>query len=129
MILLWLALVLPSSFVVEKYAGRIGLLAYAICAAAAVALIPAGAQKLRRSLVQWMWFATQYRLPILMYHSVSIDNRGYETSVSPESFKKQMDYLKRHHYDVISLNEFVEIRKNQNWLPRKTVVITLTTGP
>src|SRR6476659_9234717 len=37
---LWIALVIPSSFVVQKYAGSAGAIAYAAVAAAAVARAP-----------------------------------------------------------------------------------------
>lgn len=66
---------------------------------------------------------------ILMYHSVgeSVDwQPGVDISV--EAFAAQMDFLKRHNYNVISLDELVGLLKNRSKIPARTVVITFDDG-
>ena len=65
--------------------------------------------------------------PILMYHAVTEDKES-TLSVAPESFSKQMEFLKRSGYSVISLDELVEkIKQGKTFLPR-TVAITFDDG-
>ncbi|MBF0493641.1 MAG: polysaccharide deacetylase family protein [Candidatus Omnitrophica bacterium] len=65
--------------------------------------------------------------PILMYHSISGFGNA-STTVSPENFKKQMEFLYYHDYRVISLESLVaEIKKGHRYLP-KVVVITFDDG-
>ncbi len=71
----------------------------------------------------------QYVVPILMYHSV--DPRAEEKNVlavTPEIFARQMDFLKKHHYNVIPLEKLVDLIKAKAKIPPKTVVITLDDG-
>ena len=66
-------------------------------------------------------------VPILMYHSISEDTTS-SLNVTPENFKKQIDFLAGSGYSVIPLDELVEgIRKNKKF-PDKTVVITFDDG-
>ena len=44
----------------------------------------------------------KYTVPIMMYHHVN-DKEFEAEDVTPENFRKQMDFLKRHNYNVISL--------------------------
>ncbi|MBN3039331.1 MAG: polysaccharide deacetylase family protein [Candidatus Omnitrophica bacterium] len=71
---------------------------------------------------------TRYTVPILMYHR--IDKRGEVSSlsVSPSNFEKQMAFLAKHKYNVISLDEFAKAKKQGSCLPRNTVVITFDDG-
>lgn len=72
------------------------------------------------------WLTSRYTVPILMYHSV-----GYEQGsffVSPQSFFKQMDYLKKNGYQVISLDELVQDIRKQMPSKRRQVVITFDDG-
>jgi peptidoglycan/xylan/chitin deacetylase (PgdA/CDA1 family) len=65
--------------------------------------------------------------PIVMYHSVS-DNKESTLSVTPENFSRQMAFLKKRGYSVISLDSLTRnIKKGKNYLP-KTVVITFDDG-
>lgn len=72
------------------------------------------------------WLSPRYVVPILMYHRF-----GYEEStlfVTPENFERQMAYLKKKGYNVISLNELAEgIKKNRKF-KHNTVVITIDDG-
>ena len=61
-------------------------------------------------------------LPILMYHSVSYNKIFF--TVSPESFRKQMEWLYQNKYQVISLKELADIIGRKEEVPKKTVVLT-----
>lgn len=73
------------------------------------------------------------RAPILIYHSVRPHTAGESPlqkyyDVSPDSFEKQLQYLKDHNYVVIGL-DFLAIALDQNIiLPPKSVVITFDDG-
>lgn len=73
-----------------------------------------------------LWLYPKYTVPILMYHYMGGD-RGSLT-VSPESFERQMKYLRDHDYQVISLDEFVEGKMAGKDFPHNTVVITFDDG-
>ncbi|MGB2661184.1 MAG: polysaccharide deacetylase family protein [Candidatus Omnitrophota bacterium] len=65
--------------------------------------------------------------PILMYHSIS-DDKANTLSVTPENFSKQMEFLGKTGYSVVSLDGLVEsITDGKTYLP-KTVVITFDDG-
>lgn len=71
---------------------------------------------------------SRYVLPVLMYHNV--DHRHMETklSVSPESFGRQMEYLDRAGYSVVSLHDAaVMIREGDR--DKRTVALTFDDGP
>mgnify|MGYP001616390527 CR=1 FL=1 len=72
------------------------------------------------------WLSPRYEAPILMYHRF-----GYGEGslfVTPENFERQMSYLKRRNYNVVSLRELVErIRVHEGFAPR-TVAITIDDG-
>ncbi len=63
---------------------------------------------------------------ILMYHSIG-ENNIFST-VKPESFKKQMDYLKKRKYKVIFLADLISVLKNKKKTPQKTVTLTFDDG-
>jgi peptidoglycan/xylan/chitin deacetylase (PgdA/CDA1 family) len=61
-----------------------------------------------------------------MYHNI-----GYEQGsffVSPENFAKQMEYIKKNGYEVITLDELVRSIKDKKSLKRNKVVITFDDG-
>jgi hypothetical protein len=57
-VLLWISLVFPSTFVVQKYLGWNGVVAYSGCVAVALALAPRVFQRLSRRNVTWLAMAT-----------------------------------------------------------------------
>lgn len=70
-----------------------------------------------------------YTLPILMYHSISPQaTKKTMLAVSPQSFERQMRFLKDRHYNVIPLEEAVRLIKDKKSIPYKTVVITFDDG-
>lgn len=69
-----------------------------------------------------------YTVPVLMYHSI---NEGAEKSrliVSPEDFERQMNFLKKGNYDVLTLDEYADLLKQRKKPKRKSVVITFDDG-
>ena len=88
-----------------------------------------------------VWLQGQYVVPILMYHNItSADTKpliviGHLSKgklrlncVSPQSFDRQLGFLKDHGYHVISLDEYVQRKKANEWFSHKTVVITFDDG-
>jgi len=69
-----------------------------------------------------------YFLPVLMYHSVDSNDKITKLSISPGSFEKQMEFLHRNNYNVISLEEAAEYIKNRRRPPSRTVAITFDDG-
>jgi peptidoglycan/xylan/chitin deacetylase (PgdA/CDA1 family) len=89
----------------------------------------------------YWWMQKEYAVPILMYHSISSADKkplmviGHPSNmklrlnvVSPESFGKQMEFLMDHGYQVISLDEYVQGRRDGKKFSHKTVVITFDDG-
>jgi len=71
----------------------------------------------------------EYVVPIIMYHSVNpkSDPLMKRLIVSPETFERQMRFLKRHHYNVLPLETLVQLIKEEN-VPPKAVAITFDDG-
>jgi peptidoglycan/xylan/chitin deacetylase (PgdA/CDA1 family) len=57
-----------------------------------------------------------------------MNRSGAYAKVSPELFKKQMNFLKKNNYKVISLEEYCVLVKNNTPLPKKIVIITFDDG-
>ena len=72
-------------------------------------------------------YSAAYEVPILMYHHVD-DAKNSSISVSPETFERQMEFLKIHHYRVMGLEELIEKLKAGKRIPMNTVVITFDDG-
>ena len=73
-----------------------------------------------------LWMYPRYTVPILMYHYLG-SHEG-TLSVTPESFERQMKYLRDHRYHVISLDEFIETKRRGGEFSHNTVVITFDDG-
>ncbi|MFH1867924.1 MAG: polysaccharide deacetylase family protein [Candidatus Omnitrophota bacterium] len=69
-----------------------------------------------------------YVVPVLMYHNIDENYRESKLSVSPESFKRQMKFLKMFNYNIVSLNELTGLLKAKKPIPYKTVAITFDDG-
>ena len=74
-----------------------------------------------------LWLSPRYTVPILMYHSIS-EGSNESLYVKPDSFTRQMAYIKWRGYNVISLDELVEGIKANRKFKHNTVVITLDDG-
>lgn len=76
----------------------------------------------------FIWLSDKHAVPILMYHSIHITEGATGIVVDPQSFAKQMNFLRKNGYRVISLDALVTaIKSNQN-PPRNSVVITFDDG-
>jgi len=61
-----------------------------------------------------LYLKAQYVVPIVMYHNIDGKSAASRLSVSPESFKRQMNFLKNQHYNVVKLEDLAKmIRENQ----------------
>ena len=74
----------------------------------------------------FFWLSPRYTTPILMYHSISYGKGTF--FVTPENLAKQMEYIKRNGYEVITLDELVSSIKDKRRLKRNKVVITIDDG-
>jgi len=76
--------------------------------------------------IYFFWLTPRYTTPILMYHNISYEKGSF--FVSPENFTKQMEYLKKNGYEVITLDELAASIRNKKPLKHKKVVITFDDG-
>lgn len=67
-------------------------------------------------------------VPVLMYHSIDPNGDKMAPYVSPEAFKKQMEFLAEHHYDTVTPEKVVAIMKKAEKMPRRAVAITADDG-
>lgn len=69
-----------------------------------------------------------YSVPVLMYHSIGEGSQNSRLIVSPESFEAQMRFLKKGNYQILTLDEYVELLKENKKPARRSVVITFDDG-
>ncbi|MBL7081038.1 MAG: polysaccharide deacetylase family protein [Candidatus Omnitrophica bacterium] len=74
----------------------------------------------------YFFFQVNYYPPILTYHH--INEQETPLSVSLENFIRQMDFIKRHNYQVISFEDLCLLLKKKEKLPHNLVVITFDDG-
>jgi len=71
----------------------------------------------------------QYVVPIIMYHYFEPKAASDDMlNVSPETFDKQMRFLKEHKYNVITLEEVGKLISQKKKIPPKTIAITMDDG-
>lgn len=77
-----------------------------------------------------MEFYGKYTVPIMVYHEVMEDDGddGLNT-VSKKNFEYQMEFLRKHDYNVISLSDLVNAIQQRKPLPHNSVVVTFDDGP
>ena len=69
-----------------------------------------------------------YYLPILGYHRVGEFKGDHVPTVSARAFERQLHYVARFHYRVLSLDEVIEGFDRGHPLPRRSVVMTFDDG-
>ena len=69
-----------------------------------------------------------YSVPVLMYHSIGPGAHNSCLIVTPESFERQMKFLKKGNYQILSLDEYVELLKENKKPSKRSVVITFDDG-
>lgn len=71
----------------------------------------------------------RYMIPVVMYHSVTPEAKPKNRmQISVNLFTRQMEFLKKHHYNVISLEEAAKLIRERKKIPAKTVAITFDDG-
>lgn len=75
-----------------------------------------------------IWIQGQYVVPVLMYHHVKESRIRELNTVTPEAFEKQMAYLSRHGYKVLSMDDYISVKKSGGKFSRNTIVITFDDG-
>lgn len=75
-----------------------------------------------------LWIQDKYVVPILMYHEIEDISRHEANYVTPKNFERQMAFLEKNHYQVISLDALVDSIKKGKVLSKKSVVITFDDG-
>ena len=69
-----------------------------------------------------------YVVPVLMYHNIDEHYAESKLSVSPESFHRQMKFLRQHRYKVVSLEELARLIVSDKHIPYGTVAVTFDDG-
>lgn len=69
-------------------------------------------------------------IPILMYHNISPDpsTGSIGHRMEPETFERQMRYLKEHDYHTVDLGAVLDYYQKGAALPEKPIVITIDDG-
>jgi len=75
-----------------------------------------------------LFLGTIYVPPIIMYHSLDENEEVTKLSLSTSGFARQMEFLDKHNYNVISLEEMVGLIKEKKRIPSKTITITFDDG-
>ncbi|MBF0386086.1 MAG: polysaccharide deacetylase family protein [Candidatus Omnitrophica bacterium] len=79
-------------------------------------------------LLIYFFFGKFYTVPILMYHNVELIEKREPNWVSPERFKTHLEYIRKHGYEVISLEALVSSIEDNKPAGKKNVVITFDDG-
>lgn len=71
----------------------------------------------------------RYIAPIIMYHYVHYGAQAKDKLVvTPETFQRQMRFLKERHYNVIPLEALAVLIKEKRKIPARTIAITIDDG-
>ncbi|MDP2912864.1 MAG: polysaccharide deacetylase family protein [Candidatus Omnitrophota bacterium] len=80
------------------------------------------------AITAFVFVKAAYVVPVLMYHSIDYNDKATKLSVSPDSFARQMEFLHKNHYNVVSLEKAAAGIRRGEKTPPKTVVITFDDG-
>ena len=83
------------------------------------------------TIIAWTYtadFSRKYVVPIIMYHRVLSEEGGELKDVSVSNFDRQMTFLKKHNYNVISFEKLVDSISAKKALPHNSVVIAFDDG-
>ena len=69
-----------------------------------------------------------YETPILTYHSFDKTRIKTFAAVDPEVFYRQMKFIKNHNYEVVLLQDYCKLLKENKPIPRNLIVITADDG-
>ena len=75
-------------------------------------------------------FPTRNKITVLVYHRTSPENLSKDPfwNVSPENFKKQIQYLKDNNYEVISVDQLYKYLLKNKFPNKKLACITFDDG-
>lgn len=76
----------------------------------------------------FVFLKTAYVVPVLMYHAIDQNDKVTKLSVRPESFARQMEFLHKNKYNVVTLDKIVSYLRNKEPMPPKTIAITFDDG-
>jgi glycosyltransferase involved in cell wall biosynthesis len=84
----------------------------------------------RKLITDWgSWQQMVMGVPILMYHAFSKNGNQNSQYILPiQRFSQQMAWLKRLNYRVLSLEDYLLYRTNNELLPARSVIITIDDG-
>ncbi|MFA6078299.1 MAG: polysaccharide deacetylase family protein [Candidatus Omnitrophota bacterium] len=80
------------------------------------------------SLFAAAFLANVDEIPVLMYHYVGPVEKGSSLYITPETFKRQMEFLRAYRYNVVSLDKVVSYIEKKEKAPPRTVAITFDDG-
>lgn len=70
----------------------------------------------------------EQKVTVLGYHDFTTKKPTSGMQINMKDFKRQMDYLKRHHYNTITLKQMECFINKTCTIPRKSVLITIDDG-
>ncbi|MBU2540565.1 MAG: polysaccharide deacetylase family protein [Candidatus Omnitrophica bacterium] len=76
----------------------------------------------------FIFIAPHRTLPILMYHSISAVEEKNNLSLPKNIFDKQMQYLSKNNYKIISLSEAANLIKQGSSIPNNLLVLNFDDG-
>ena len=74
------------------------------------------------------------KIAVLCYHNIATDEEKQsfpdeaDWTISVDNFKEQLEYLKKHNYKTLSMDEFYQWKTGKLNLPYKSVLITFDDG-
>lgn len=75
-----------------------------------------------------LYLPAQYVVPVIMYHKIDENSATSALSVSPRSFERQMNFLKKHKYNVVPVVDVAHMLRDKRRIPPKTIAITFDDG-
>lgn len=76
--------------------------------------------------IAYVFLSRFYVVPIMVYHK--IEEPATLDAVTPKSFERQMNFIKKNNYNVISFDEYVEGTTQGRKFPKNSIVIHFDDG-